>query len=1288
MVKEKIFKTKKKVLAIILLIITLIGTVNPVFAISGSGSAEWTCGQWDSEMKTTEYLTQPVGILIRKLVNLSTYEQITVFCAQNLTDIKTGTIETGNYFEPTDTTLKKACKIAYLGWYSKHKDYVVDGYIMAEAMASTKKDYVFTQVYVWEVLGQSSGVFVDSATQNEYIAFKTQINNKINNIERRPDFDATTITVDAGETTTITDSNNVLKDYNSVDRTTDGIRVQHTKGENTLKITVSEDCSVENYRFSDATLKSWGLIKDETKETDTTIYFSFRDGVQDQLYAMNYNDPVTMAFSLKINLLGNLELDKLNTNGDLVDGAVFTVSGPGYNGDVTVKDGKITLEKIKKGIYTIKEKSVPTGYLINTNTYTAEVKPNQTTQHAIVNEEPTGEITITKTDIVTGNSNRINGTSHHGDVSIKGAEYTLYAKSDIYNVKRTIKYFSQNDEIAKFTFNEYGVASIKITNNSTPAKISVSGSALTGLPIGSYYSKETIVPNGYTKDTNTYDYTLSYKDSNTRIVKTTGIVKNDVQRAPFEIIKVTTNDNKVAEFVEGAEFTAILTKYVDYYGSFDEALKHLGEYANDEYSIFKTGSNGHGVSGLLAYGNYTIRETYTPSDKIETVEDFFVTIDRDSKTPIRELVANDLPFESYVKLQKQDKETGKVVTFSNATFTLYKLNESTKQWEGVSCKVGNQHFTTWTTNSEGIVRTEIKLPAGTYKVDEIKIPTGFIELDGELTFEISRENPTLNYDEDLDAWITVTVKNSQPVGNLKLNKKVNLRENIDTTLIKNIDFTKISFELIANENIIDYADGSIIYEKGKVVGTYNLKSDGTLEISNLPMGAYYLKEVSTIEGAVLDGIEHEVIFKQVDTSTKEYNIELRIENETTIVEISKQDITGEKEIEGAKLTILDENGEIIDSWISSNNSHTIEGLEVGKTYTLHEDLAPLGYVKSTDITFTIDNTAEIQKVTMVDKVVEMSKLDFDGNEIVGAEMKVIDEEGNVVDEWTSTQTPHIINGLEEGKSYILHEDLAQLGYVKATDITFTVTANKETQEVTMIDKVVEITKKDLTNGEELEGAELVVTDEEGNIVDEWTSNKEHHIVQNLEEGKTYTLTEKTAPYGYETTESITFEVTEDKATQIVEMKDAPILKKVQVEKLDKETNEHIKSNRFVFGIFEDKECTKLIEKAGANEFEGTALFENLRYGTYYIKELEAPTGYSLSKQVVKIVIDDTGVYADDELLEENDEIYSFKYYNSLQPIIQTGSDTNIGLLISLALASLTGIALIIIKKKENKKGEN
>lgn len=1353
----------KKIVATLLILFMLLSNVSPILAASGNGT--WVAGQWASYIYTTDNADTRFGVLLRNMTNVDTGEKKTVFCSQHGVDINTGVRVTGNYYTPTSPEMKKACKIAYFGWYSIYGDYVLDGGISADR----KLQYVLVQQFIWETLGQSNATFVDSGIQSQYEALKNTINSQINSTSARPSFDATTIELDAGDTYTATDSNGILASYNSIDTTTNGIRFQHNKGENTLKITVSENCEVESLRVSDATTIGWGLIKEGTEDNDTTIYFEMDNGVQDQLYALHYNDPVSLAFSLKINLLGNLELSKLNTNRDLVDGSVFTVNGSGYNGDVTVQNGKILLEKIKKGTYTIKEKSVGTGYLLNTESYKAEVKPNQTTTQAIVNKEPTGEISLIKTDKDTGNSNRVDGTSHHGDVNLKGTEYTLYAKEDIYNVARTVKYFSKNEEIAKFTFDEYGVATVIITNRNTPAVLSVDGNTIKGLPMGSYYAKETHVVEGYMQDTQEHTYTLSYQDMNTPVIKTNDTLKNTVQKAKFEVIKISTNTNTTAPVIANAEFSAILTKYVDYYGSFDEAKKNLEQYAEDEYSIFKTGADGHGVSGLLAYGEYTVCETYTPSDEIETVEPFYIKIDRNSNGVIKEYIENDAPFESYLKMIKIDKNTGKKVTFSNATFKLYRLNEN-NEWEKVKCKTGLFSTDKWKTDKTGLAVTEDKLKAGTYKIDEIELPTGFLQLENELTFKINRSNKTLEFDEDYDAYITITVGNEQPTGTLKLDKSVAIRQNVDTSLVDISDLSKIKFKLTAKEKIIDYADGSTIYEKGQEVGQYNLTKEGKLEVKKLPMGKYELEEIETLDGLVLDNTKHEIVFKQEDTTTKVYTNEEKFVNDTTLVEFSKTDITGDKELEGATLTVTDNNDNVIDRWVSGEKTHKIEGLKAGEKYTLKEEIQVDSYVKATDIEFTVENTKEIQKVTMIDKVVDMSKIDIGGNEIEGAEMQVLDHEGNIVDEWVSSKEAHKIKNLEEGKSYILHEEVCVEGFVKATDIEFEVTTDKETQHLEMIDKIVDmskvdiggeeiegatiqvldeednvidewvsgkeahkisgleegksyklheevssgyfvkatdvefevsydketqhlemidkivdVTKTDMVNGEEVEGAELVVTDEEGNEIDKWTSTKELHHVVGLEEGKTYTLTEITCPYGYEVAESITFTVTSDKETQLIEMKDMPILKSVQVEKVDKDTGEHIKSNKFTFGIFEDEECTKLIKEAGANEFEGTALFEDLRYGTFYIKELKAPLGYKLSDQVVKIEINDEGVFADGVSLEETEGIYSFVYYNSLLPAVQTGNETNYALLLGIAAIATAGIigGTILLKKKKN-----
>ena len=1100
----------KKIVATLLILFTLLSNVSPILAVSGSG--DFVGGQYASGMITTDHTIGSTGVLIRRLINTTTGERYTVFCAEHKVDFATGSIYNGNYYTPTDATIKKACKVAYFGWYSKHGTYVIDGGILANEMINVKKDYVYTQQYIWEVLGQSNATFTNSTYQNEYVSFKQDIENKISKMEQRPSFDATTITVEAGETKVLTDTNGVLADYSSIDNTKENIRFQHNKGENTLTITVSENCTVEKLNISDSTFQSWGLVKEESKDQDTNVYFSFKTGVQDQLMALHYNDPVPLAFSLKINLLGNLELSKLNTNKDLVDGSVFTVNGPGYNGDVTVQNGKILLEKIKKGTYTIKEKSVGTGYLLNTESYKAEVKPNQTTTQAIVNKEPTGEISLIKTDKDTGNSNRVDGTSHHGDVNLKGTEYTLYAKEDIYNVARTVKYFSKNEEIAKFTFDEYGKATVIVTNKTTPAKLSAEGNTIKGLPMGTFYAKETHVVEGYMQDTEEHIYKLNYKDMNTPVIKISDTLKNTVEKAKFEVIKISSNTNTTAEVIENAEFTAILTKYVDFYGSFEEALKHLDEYAEDEYSIFKTGADGHGVSGLLAYGEYTCYETSTPSDEINTVQPFYIKIDRNSDGVIKEFIENDTPFESYLKLVKIDKNTGKKVILSNATFKLERLNEETNEWEKVNCKLGKETFDSWTTDENGVAYTETKVKAGKYKLFEISVPNNFLELEEDIIFEVNKSNKTLEFDKDYDAYITVTIANEQPTGTLKLDKSVAIRQNVDTTLVDISNLSKIKFKLTAKEKIIDYADGSTIYEKGQEVGQYNLTKEGKLEVKNIPMGKYELEEIETLEGLVLDTTKHEIEFKQEDTKTKVYTKEEKLVNDTTVVEFSKTDITGDEELVGATLTVTDSEGNVIDKWVSGEETHKIEGLKVGEKYTLKEEIQVDSYVKATDIEFTVENTNKVQKVTMIDKVVEMSKVDIGGNEIEGAKMQVLDDEGNIIDEWVSEKEPHKIKNLEEGKSYILHEEVSVGYYVKATDVEFEVTYDKETQHLELIDKIVDVKKTDMVNGEEVEGAELIVTDENGNEVDRWISTKEPHHVVGLEEGKKYILKELTAPY--------------------------------------------------------------------------------------------------------------------------------------------------------------------------------
>ena len=1118
MLKTKQRNCLKKIIAVIFIVMTVFSTAQPIFAVSSSGTGKWVSGQWDSNVYTTDNKGS-AGILLRRLVNYTTGERITVFCVEHGVDSPTGTIETAEHSIPTDPKMREACKVAYFGWYSKYGNYVIDGGIMASDMESRKLDYVFTQQMIWEKLGQSNATFINGDIQKQYISFKAEVNEKITNMKKQPSFVNDTIIVDLGETKTITDSNNVLKDYVSFDKSVDGIRIQHTQGQNTLTITVDASCTKETYVISESTMKNWGIIKEATSDKDTTVFFTFEEGVQNQLYALNYNDPVTMLLDLKINSFGKLELSKLNKEGDLISGAVFNITGPdGYNKEVTVTDGKITLDKLKKGTYTIKEISAPYGYLLDTKTYNVEVKVNQAATQAVVNIEPTGTFTLVKknadesanlkgaeyriwnsdydktfttndegeikvedlklgkynyqeikapegylidstiynfeltykdqnTSVIYANATRTNeeptgkitiikrdsetGATHQGDATFVDAKYEVYSNEDIWNKAHTKQYYAKGDLVATRTMAKDGTTE-----------------DVESLPLGQYIVKETVSSEGYLLDTKEYKVNLEYKDQNEPVISDTVTSLEVVKKMRIHIFKSGIDEQSgVVDGLEGAEFTVKLASDVEnaYNQSYTyaEVWNGIDEYGNKvevdakrvakaqtiapTYDTLTTDSEGNAYSDIkFPYGKYIGKETKTPKD-FETASDFTFSITKDESEiqdvaqKVKDIFINNEQLEAYIKLVKKDLDTDKVVTLNNATFQIKAAEDIYdrgngkilyKKGEVITQKIGSTIYDSFTTNADnlvvpdnsysndndelGTVITPLKLDVGKYEITEIIIPKGFLQLEEPIQFTIE---DIRDYDKDSqDDYIkTVEIKNDQPTGTILLDKSVAIRENVDTSLVDISDLSGIKFKLTAKENVSSPIDGSIIYNAGQEVGTYNLTKEGKLEINELPMGVYEIQEIETLNGLVLNDTKYEVRFTQKDTVTKVYEQELDVKNDTTLIEISKTDITGEKELEGAKLSVLDEQGNVIDQWTSTSKAHTIEGLTAGKEYTLREDLAPLGFVKSTDIKFTVENTAEAQKVTMVDKVVTMTKEDIGGTEIEGAEMSVTNENGEVVD---------------------------------------------------------------------------------------------------------------------------------------------------------------------------------------------------------------------------------------------------------------------------------------------------
>ena len=267
----------------------------------------------------------------------------------------------------------------------------------------------------------------------------------------------------------------------------------------------------------------------------------------------------------------------------------------------------------------------------------------------------------------------------------------------------------------------------------------------------------------------------------------------------------------------------------------------------------------------------------------------------------------------------------------------------------------------------------------------------------------------------------------------------------------------------------------------------------------------------------------------------------------TRVKISKADITNHEEIPGATLRVLDKDGNLVDEWVSEKTPHYMEAVLIaGETYTLEETLVPdnSGYVPANSIQFTVEDGGKVQHVFMQDDYtkVQISKTDIaTGKEISGAKLKITDADGKTIAEWVTDGVPHYMERIPMG-TYTLTEMMAptEQGYVRAESVTFEVGPTGDIQRVEMKDDFtkVEISKADMTDGHELPGAKLKITNASGCTIAEWETNGQPHRIERLKPGD-YTLIETTAPTGYLLSEEVHFTVQETGEIQKVTMYDAP-----------------------------------------------------------------------------------------------------------------------------------------------------